>query len=161
PAAPRFVDTIHRRGYRFIASVTPGDDPPPSGQTRPSPPRSESPVGPRSRPRGPAHLVGRASVLDRLQAFLDAAWRGTRQIVFITGESGIGKTGVIEAFLEKVTDPRVLVAQGQCVETHGTGEPYLAMLDALGRLGRAREGRALIDVLRGHAPTWLVQLPWL
>src|SRR5262245_25413498 len=45
PAAPRFVDTIHRRGYRFIASVTPGDDPPPSGQTRPSPPRSESPVG--------------------------------------------------------------------------------------------------------------------
>src|SRR5439155_1446351 len=100
--APRFVATVHRRGYRFIAGVTDSD---------PRPERDEaserSPVGsgPTSccRYRGPAHFVGREPALDRLQRGIEAAWRGTRQIVFVTGEPGIGKTGVVEAFLERAT----------------------------------------------------------
>src|SRR5437867_6822 len=158
--APRFVATVHRRGYRFIASVTDSD---------PRPERdgaSESPVGSGrtsgSRYRGPAHLVGRESALDRLQRGIEAAWRGTRQIVFVTGEPGIGKTGVVEAFLERVAvDPRVWIAHGQCVETYGTPEPYLPVLDAFGRLCREGGGDWLVTLLRKHAPTWLAQMPWL
>src|SRR5206468_6499120 len=154
--APRFVATVHRRGYRFIASVTDSD---------PRPERdgaSESPVGSGrtsgSRYRGPAHLVGRESALDRLQRGIEAAWRGTRQIVFVTGEPGIGKTGVVEAFLERVTvDPRVWIAHGQCVETYGTPEPYLPVLDAFGRLCREGGGDWLVTLLRKQAPTWLAR----
>jgi DNA-binding winged helix-turn-helix (wHTH) protein len=131
--APRFVGTVHRSGYRFIAGVT---------DSEPRPERdvaSESPggFGPTSgfRYRGPAHLVGREPALDRLQRGIEAAWRGTRQIVFVTGEPGIGKTGVVQAFLERVAvDPRVWIAHGQCVETYGMSEPYLPVLDG----GRAR-----------------------
>src|SRR5215813_1058696 len=79
--APRFVATVHRRGYRFIAGVTDSD---------PRPERdgaSESRVGHGpaigSRYRGPSHLVGRESVLDRLERGIEAAWRGTRQTVFV------------------------------------------------------------------------------
>ena len=80
----------------------------------------------------------------------------------MTGEPGIGKTGVVEAFLERVaSDPRVWIAQGQCVETYGTREPYLSVLDALGRLCRESGGDWLVTLLRRHAPTWLVQMPWL
>jgi DNA-binding winged helix-turn-helix (wHTH) protein/tetratricopeptide (TPR) repeat protein len=158
--APRFVATVHRRGYRFIAGVTDSD---PRPERRGA---SESPVeaGPAtgSRYRGPAHLVGRESALDRLQRGIEAAWRGTRQIVFVTGEPGIGKTGVVDAFLERVTiDPRVWIAHGQCVETYRTPEPYLPVLDALGRLCREGGGDWLVTLLRKHAPTWLAQMPWL
>ena len=80
----------------------------------------------------------------------------------MTGEPGIGKTAVVEAFLERVAaDPRVWIAQGQCVETYGTSEPYLPVLDALGRLCRGSAADWLVTLLRRHAPTWLVQMPWL
>ena len=160
-SSPRFVATAHRRGYRFIARVTESD---------PGPERDEA-AGPRPvesdsigslRYRGPAHLVGRTSTLDRLERALEAAWRGTRQIVFVTGEPGIGKTGVVEAFLERVAaDPRVRIAHGQCVETFGTPEPYLPVLDAVGRLCREPDGDGLVALLRKNAPTWIAQMPWL
>jgi DNA-binding winged helix-turn-helix (wHTH) protein len=131
-AAPRFVATVHRRGYRFIAGVT-DSDPRPDGNGASE--RSAAGSGPisGSRYRGPAYLVGRESALDRLQRGIEAAWRGTRQIVFVTGEPGIGKTGVVEAFLERVSvDSRVWIAHGQCVETYGTSEPYLPVLVSAG-----------------------------
>ena len=53
------------------------------------------------------------------------------------------------------------LAHGQCVEQYGPGEPYMPILEALGRLGRATEGERLIAVLHQHAPTWLVQMPTL
>jgi DNA-binding winged helix-turn-helix (wHTH) protein len=159
--APRFVATVHRRGYRFIANVTDSDPRPErDGASEGSPVGSGPTSG--SRYRGPAHLVGRESALDRLQRGIEAAWRGTRQIVFVTGEPGIGKTGVVEAFLERVAvDPRVWIAHGQCIETYGTPEPYLPVLDAFGRLCREGGGDWLVTLLRKHAPTWLAQMPWL
>ena len=158
--APRFVATVHRRGYRFIAGVTDSDPRPDGGGAPESPVGFEGASG--SRYRGPAHLVGRESSVDRLQRALEAAWRGTRQTVFVTGEPGIGKTGVVEAFLERVTaDPRVWIAHGQCVETYGTPEPHLPMLDALGRLSREAGRDWLVALLGKHAPTWLAQMPWL
>src|SRR5262249_9437135 len=157
--APRFVATVHRRGYRFIAGVT-DSDPRPERVGGAEPSVGFGSTG--SRYRSPAHLVGRESSLDWLQRAVEAAWRGTRQIVFVTGEPGIGKTGVVEAFLERVSaDPRVWIAHGQCVETYGTPEPYRPVLDALGRLCREGGGDWLVALLRKHAPTWLAQMPWL
>src|SRR5207247_3067098 len=159
--APRFVATVHRRGYRFIADVTDVDPRPRRGEV-PGESAADAAVSGRASYRRPAHLVGREPVLDRLQTGLEAAWRGQRQIVFVTGEPGIGKTGVVEAFLERVTvDPRVWIAHGQCVETYGTPEPYLPVLDALGRLCREGGGDWLVTLLRKHAPTWLAPMPWL
>jgi DNA-binding winged helix-turn-helix (wHTH) protein/tetratricopeptide (TPR) repeat protein len=159
--APRFVATVHRRGYRFIAGVTDSEPRPVrNGAPERSAVGADSAGG--SRYRRPAHFVGRESVLDRLQRGIEAAWRGTRQVVFVTGEPGVGKTGVVEAFLERAAlDPRVWIAHGQCVETYGTPEPYLPVLDALGRLCRDGASDWLVTLLRKHAPTWLVQLPWL
>src|SRR6059036_2316639 len=57
-AAPRFVATVHRRGYRFIAGVTDSD---PRPERDAASERSLVGSGPTSgsRYRGPAHLVGR------------------------------------------------------------------------------------------------------
>src|SRR5436309_2868776 len=53
------------------------------------------------------------------------------------------------------------IGYGQCVDHYGVGEPYLPVLEALGRLCRAPEGASLVALLRQYAPSWLVQMPAL
>jgi predicted ATPase len=82
--------------------------------------------------------------------------------VFVTGEPGIGKSALVEAFLAG-SAPRagLRVAAGQCVEQYGPGEAYLPVLEALERLGRAPGGEAALGDLRREAPGWLAHLPAL
>src|SRR5262249_981387 len=56
-------------------------------------------------------------------------------------------------------DRSIRIGRGQCLEQYGTCEAYLPVLDAIGRLGREHE--QVVDVLRAHAPMWLLQMPWL
>ena len=107
----------------------------------------------------PSHVVGRAPDLGLLQRHLEVALAGRRQVVVVAGEAGAGKTTLVDAFLATTGD--VLVARGQCAEQHGVAEPYLPVLDALGRLGHSQVRADLRRTLAEHAPTWLVQLPWL
>jgi tetratricopeptide (TPR) repeat protein len=44
------------------------------------------------------------------------------------------------------------------VDQHGSGEPYLPVLEALSQL--CRIDSTLLSLLRAVAPTWLLQLPW-
>jgi tetratricopeptide (TPR) repeat protein len=146
--APRFIETVHRRGYRFIAGVHQ-----PSGPAPDQPPRLASAT---------PGIVGRHGELGRLHDCLERAQRGQRQIVFVTGEPGIGKTSLVRAFwgaLEGRGDLRL--AAGQCIEPYGAGEPYLPILEAMSRLCRAPGGARVVDVLTRHAPSWLAQMPGL
>jgi hypothetical protein len=54
-----------------------------------------------------------------------------------------------------------LVGHGQCVEQFGPGEPYMPVLEAIGRLGRGANGPAVIETMRRHAPEWLALIPGL
>lgn len=139
---PRFIETIHRRGYRFIGPV----------------PR---PVGGDAALANPATLVGREEELNRLCAWLERARRGERQVVFVTGEPGIGKTALIEAFLASITAGDVWLARGQCLGHYGAGEAYLPILEALSRIARGSGGHRVVAILGQHAPTWLAQMPSL
>lgn len=144
---PRFIETRHRRGYRFAARVLPAPAHPP--RTLPPAPR---------RPAGV--VVGRDDELDELQACLERAVSGHRQIVFVTGEAGIGKTTLIAQFLaESAGSAGPRIAQGRCIDTHGAGEAYLPLLEAMTRLCREPGGQSITRLLRQHAPTWLAQMP--
>ncbi|MCI0354571.1 MAG: AAA family ATPase, partial [Acidobacteria bacterium] len=147
---PQYITTVHRRGYRFMAPVTLAD---PSALLGAAP----SPPPPRA-----THLVGREPALAQLHHYLARAYQGDRQVVFVTGEAGIGKTALVEAWLTQVrAAPHLWVAHGQCVEHYGVGEAYLPMLEALGRLCRTPARARVLPLLRHRAPLWLVQLPWL
>jgi predicted ATPase/DNA-binding winged helix-turn-helix (wHTH) protein len=157
--APRYIETVHRRGFRFIGPI--------AGLPRASAPSAQGSRTSVLEPPGlagqlPAALVDREAPMARLHEGLARARRGQRQLMFVTGELGIGKTALVEAFLAALSgDGAPRVGHGQCVEHYGTGEPYLPLLEAIGRLGRAAAGVRLVEVLRQHAPTWLVQLPGL
>ena len=77
PRRPRFIETVHGRGYRFIAAVTVADQ---------LPVALPLPVS----PTPPPLLVGREAELVQLQRWLATAWRGERQLGFVTGEAGLG-----------------------------------------------------------------------
>ena len=152
PQAPRFIQTVHRRGYRFIGHL-------PTVAPSPLPPSPLSP--PRAAPPAPL-CVGREREFTHLHQWLGRVRQGDRQTVFLTGEPGMGKTLVVNAFAEEVAGAgEVWLARGQCIEHYGVGEAYLPLLEALGRLCRAPDGAALVPVLEQNAPTWLVQMPAL
>jgi predicted ATPase/DNA-binding winged helix-turn-helix (wHTH) protein len=150
---PRFIETRHRQGYRFVARTV---QPPPGG-----------PTGDSSRPtrhglQPPALVVGRDKELKALHACLARVGDGERQIVFVTGEPGIGKTTAIAAFLAELAGgERRRVARGRCIETHGAGEAYLPLIEAMTDLCGGADGPSIIRLLRHHAPTWLVEMPSL
>ena len=50
---------------------------------------------------------------------------GDRQVVFITGEAGIGKTSFIEMAMEQLSRYRVETLCGFCTERFGTNEAFL------------------------------------
>jgi predicted ATPase len=153
--APRYIETVPRRGFRFVGPIAgPGAGP----HARVGTGASGDPVG----SPAPPTLVGRDPDLARLHERLGRALNGQRQLVFVTGEPGIGKTALVEAFVAAVLAGAPLrIGRGQCVEQYGAGEAYLPILEALGRLGRDAPGDQIVRVLRQHAPTWLVQLPAL
>ena len=81
-------------------------------------------------------------------------------MIFVTGEPGIGKTSLVDIFLDQVTARReAWIGRGLCIEQYGTGEAYLPILEALNRLCQQVRGERLVTYLRQYAPTWLVQLP--
>ncbi|MGQ0528881.1 MAG: ATP-binding protein, partial [Panacagrimonas sp.] len=108
-------------------------------------------------------LVGRQAELDRLHAALDKARHRRRQIVFVSGEAGIGKTALVGEFLAVATrrHPGLLIGRGQCVERQGPAEAYLPVLDALGHLLREAADDQPFELLKRVAPGWLLQLPAL
>ncbi len=107
-------------------------------------------------------LVGREVELAQLHRCWAKALDGVRQIVFLSGEPGIGKTALVDAFVERVRyQPGVRITYGQCVEQYGAGEAYLPLLEATARLCRGTAGERRIEALKRYAPSWLAQLPGL
>jgi len=146
PKSPRFIETAHRRGYRFISQIAPQISQPDNNLS-----------GAFAVYRG---VVGREQALGWMQRWLRRMLRGERQIVFVTGEAGIGKTSVVDTFARAIpADGTIRVGRGQCLEQYGTGEAYLPVLEAIGRL--CREDEQVTELLRAHAPLWLLQMPSL
>jgi DNA-binding winged helix-turn-helix (wHTH) protein/tetratricopeptide (TPR) repeat protein len=147
PKNSLFIETLPKRGYRFIAPVSESVAPEPivSGRAAPS------------------ALVGRGGALEELHEAWQHAAGGERQIVFITGEPGIGKSALAEVFRRQValTEKSIRIAHGQCIETYGNKEAYGPMLEALGRLCRGPRAEPIVRTLVAEAPTWVTQLPAL
>lgn len=140
---PQFIKTKYKRGYEYIGNIT---------------------LLGHGAPYYPSliKVVGRELELDQLIQQFEYALQGERQVVFITGETGIGKTTLLQAYLEQITSRHNLWLVGaQCVEIFGKREPYLPILTALGKLCHGTNDRQFIECLDKYAPSWLLQMPAL
>jgi DNA-binding winged helix-turn-helix (wHTH) protein len=153
---PRFIATVTTKGYRFVGPVEQTD---PVGIGGAAAPRDS----PNSVVETPQRLmVGREDELARLHEYFARASEGRRQIVFVTGEPGIGKTTIVQAFLaSRARDGKARIGCGQCIEQYGAGEPYMPVLEVLTRLCKEPGGERVTEILNQAAPSWLVQMPAL
>jgi DNA-binding winged helix-turn-helix (wHTH) protein len=143
PARPRFIRSLVRRGYIFIAPVV------------------DAPADSAGSPSFPI-FVGRDAEIERLLGALDRAAAGQRQVAFVTGDAGIGKTALCEAFLRVAPRRHAIRATwAQCMKLSGPSEPYYPLLDLLTRLARSADDDAVTTALAVHAPSWLPHLPAL
>jgi DNA-binding winged helix-turn-helix (wHTH) protein/predicted ATPase len=146
PTTPRYIQTVHRRGYRYLDAAV-----------------GAKPIAGTSRTNlWPGTLVGRDRELAVLDRSLQDAQHGERRLIFVAGEAGIGKTTLVEFFAAKTAGQQTArIARGQCVEQYGASEAYLPWLEVLNQLARDYGHRRFATLLRRYAPMWLAQLPWL
>lgn len=148
---PRWIETLPRRGYRYIGAAPLTQALPAAAPARPTAPQPSAP-----RPASP--LIGRDEALAALHAAWAAACQGRPAVLLVAGDAGMGKTALLSEFMHGLDDEDAVVAVGQCAEALGEGEPYLAILEALSPL--LAQQPALQPELRRVAPTWLHQMPW-
>jgi predicted ATPase len=136
PACPRFIETVPKRGYLFVVPVT---------QQREA--SSEQ-----------SAFVGREAELEMLEMYLSRARKAERPTLFLTGEAGIGKTALIDAFCSRVTGERsaLRVARGQSVEGFGGKEAFYPVREALNSLC-GQEDAKVRALVTAAAPGWFGQ----
>lgn len=137
------IETVIGRGYRFVAAIV------------------DEALVPAARVIGPVDplVVGREAELEVLHAALERACSGQRQVCFVTGTPGIGKTTLVRTFLASVESTGVSIGAGYCFEQHGTPEPYFAVIEALTGMARSGRGSQTVAALMRYAPTFVTQVP--
>ena len=144
-ARPRFIQTLPKRGYCFVAPVTELPSKALHGATAAS--REDL---------APPAIVNREDEMTRLevQAQLAANWQ--RQVVFVTGGAGIGKSALVDAFCRHAdASLPASVARGQCVEGLGKKEEYYPVMEALGQLCASTDGEHASRILSRMASAWM------
>jgi len=142
---PRYIETLHRRGYRLLVPLAPVG------------PQPETSLSVQS-----SRMVGRVAELGALERSLTQAILGRLQIVFVVGEPGIGKTTLLDVFADRhAASGEIAYAVGRSAEHYGPSEAYLPLFDAITRLCGGPHAERILRIFRRHAPSWLAQLPAL
>lgn len=143
---PVFIETVPKRGYRFVASV-----------------QDESKavsLGPLA--DAATRIVGRAAPRRHLNRALEQALNGQRQVLFLAGEAGAGKTALVDWFQQQAAaHSNMRMARGQCIEGFAGKEAYYPLFEALGPLVHASRSGTVVQALARYAPTWIIQFPAL
>jgi DNA-binding winged helix-turn-helix (wHTH) protein/tetratricopeptide (TPR) repeat protein len=106
------------------------------------------------------HHVGREQELGELCSAFERAFAGHGSLLCFAGESGIGKTALIERFCAQLRNQRhsCTIATGGCLERLSGSEALLPILEALESLFAGRRGQEIQQLMKLTAPTWYVQV---
>jgi DNA-binding SARP family transcriptional activator/predicted ATPase len=121
---------------------------------RPLAPLPSFPVAAPQPSSPPATFVARERELAQLDEFLDLALAGQGRVVFVTGNTGLGKTMLMQEFARRAqaTQPDLIVVGGNGNAHTGLGDPYLPFREVLGLLTGDLEARwAIGTITQDHA----------
>jgi DNA-binding winged helix-turn-helix (wHTH) protein/tetratricopeptide (TPR) repeat protein len=167
PENPRFVETLARRGYRFVAAVHPAEptQAKPVVQSLTGLPIanfSTSPITQRTsfalRPH--PSFVGRATEWSELCGALAEAASGRGRLCLISGEPGIGKTRLCTELAAEAQARGVAVLIGRCAEQEAiTYLPFVEILESL--VASAASPELLRTIVGDEGPELALLLPRL
>ncbi|WP_328319786.1 helix-turn-helix transcriptional regulator [Streptomyces sp. NBC_00388] len=105
-------------------------------------------------------FVGRADELAALGEALTRATGGEPQALLIGGEAGVGKTRLVEEFIQEACGAGAVVSVGGCVEIGADGLPYAPFSTALRELRRHLPGEmaAAVEGQEGELARLLPEL---
>jgi len=142
---PRFIQTQPKRGYRFVAPVVDREWSTGEVKTENAPQALKV-----------VRIVDREEELGRLEEQARLAAAGERQVVFVSGAVGIGKTALVNEFCRQVTiSIPADIATGHGAEGLGTKEDYYPVIEALNQLCASPAGDRACRILARIAPAWL------
>lgn len=159
PETRQLQAEIARRRRRTPPAAAPPSPPPESpAETPAAAPATLAPLHPVT---AAPTLFGRDGELYSLNQWLADSLEGRRRLVFVSGEAGIGKTTLVDAFMAGVAarHPNVLIGHSQCIDLRGPAEPFMPVLEMLTGLCRAApQARVAMETT---APSWLKLMPAL
>lgn len=102
-------------------------------------------------------FVARERELAQLDAFLQRSISSEGRVVFITGESGSGKTALIQELAHRAQDAHadLIVASGNCNAHTGVGDPYLPFREILELLTGDVEARWAVGAITAEQASLL------
>ena len=150
---PRFIETVHRRGYRFI-----GELPELEAAQAPTLPYASSVPTIESKLSTQPALLGRVSELAQLHKAWEDSLAGHKQSILVQAEAGFGKTTLLNHWLAGLPTHQVVV-KVQCLDQYGQTEAYQPFVDALVELVTGTQHDLVLSHLKQYAPIWLAQLP--
>jgi predicted ATPase/DNA-binding winged helix-turn-helix (wHTH) protein len=141
PCDHRCIETIPKTGYRFIAPTRVTDYKPPAGTAR----KMCSPCI--------QHIVGREVERDILQRTYDQVQQGRGALVCINGDVGLGKTALVDAFVEDLlrNGQTCHLARARCSDSFTENEPLMPWIENVSALA---EEPTVREALVKTAPTW-------
>jgi DNA-binding CsgD family transcriptional regulator/tetratricopeptide (TPR) repeat protein len=101
-------------------------------------------------------MIGRTAELAELEAALSDAAAGRPSLVFVAGESGVGKTRILDEAARRTRAAGGRLLSGDCVELGEGDLPYAPIVAALRPL--ARDGDPALDALPAAARVELNRL---
>jgi DNA-binding CsgD family transcriptional regulator/tetratricopeptide (TPR) repeat protein len=99
-----------------------------------------------------SRLIGRALELAELEAALADAADERPSIVFLAGESGVGKSRLLAELERRATEGGALVLTGDCVDLGESELPYVPLVAALRPLARSGDPALTEPVRAAVAP---------
>jgi DNA-binding winged helix-turn-helix (wHTH) protein/predicted ATPase len=141
PSDHRYIETIPKTGYRFIAPVRSIDYQPPTG------------AGRRTSSGNVQQIVGRNVERKELWQAYEMAQQGHGSLICINGDVGLGKTALVTTFLNELGQQGQAfhLARGRCSESLTESEPFMPWIEAIGSLAQEK---SVSEVMQKAAPTW-------
>ncbi len=141
PKDHKFIETIPKTGYRFIAPVRATDYQAPTGVTRGAPLNELH------------HLVGREQEAGVIRNAYQQALLGDGSLVCIGGDLGIGKTALVNGVLEQIAgkEQTFQLARVRCSESLTESEPLTPWVEGLATLNN---DPAVSELMMKFAPNW-------
>jgi predicted ATPase len=114
-------------------------------------------VAPRSR-TGSRHFVDREREQEQLLRAYEAVKQGRGNMVCIGAEAGLGKTTLVEEFLDHIAPEDCLIGRGRCSERLAGAKGYLPVIEAMESLLRNDSTRSFAEAAKLWAPTWYAEI---
>ncbi|HEY2382748.1 MAG TPA: AAA family ATPase [Terriglobia bacterium] len=141
PKDHKYVETVPKTGYRFIATVR-------------SSLYEQAAAASRTVDSGTLHhVVGRDEEKKQLRSAYDLARDGHGGVVAVSGDVGLGKTALVDVFLQDlIKDGETFhLARSRCSESLIEVEPFMPWIEALSAIAKTP---SIAGIMQNTAPTW-------